>query len=119
MRMIFSSPDTAELELLQNVLEKAGIKSVELNGEMAQEIPALPCQAELWVEEVDYADASAFVAEWRNPTTGGTPWVCPRCHRPLESQFTKCWKCGTRRGKIGMIPERYSGQTQSPSARPS
>ena len=97
MKLIISSPDTAEVELLKNVLEKAGIKAVELNGELAQVIPTMPFSAELWVDEVDYADASAFVAEWRNPTTSGTPWVCPRCRRQLESQFSKCWKCGTRR----------------------
>jgi hypothetical protein len=98
MKKIYSSPETAEEELLKNVLGKNGIHAVEMNGQLSPTIPTVPFEAELWVEEVDYDDANAFVAEWQTPHSSGRPWVCPRCGRALEGQFGKCWKCGTRRG---------------------
>lgn len=99
MKRLFTSPDSAELGLLKNVLEKAGIRCVEINQQMAQTIPAPPFQAELWVEdEADYAEAAALVKEWLNPTPNtGVGWICSRCGELLGSQFSKCWKCGTRR----------------------
>lgn len=102
MKRIFSSPDSAEVGLLKNILEKAGIRCQELNEQMAQTIPTLPFQAELWVvNEADYADAIALMAEWLNPThTTGSSWVCTRCGEKLGSQFSKCWKCGTRRDMV-------------------
>ena len=85
--------------MLKNVLEKAGIRCVELNEQMAQTIPSLPFQAELWVaDEKDYADAAALMAEWLNPSPATeAAWTCSRCGEQLGSQFSKCWKCGTRR----------------------
>ncbi len=100
MKMVFSSPDTAELELLKNVLLKAGIRAVEVNQQLSQVLPSVPFQAELWVEEVDYTEAAALMAEWQKPSATGTPWVCPRCGEKLENQFSKCWKCGTRRDAV-------------------
>jgi len=97
MKKVFGSSDTAEVELLRNILLKTGIRTVERNEQMSQIIPTLPFQAELWVEEVDYDVASALLAEWQTPTIGGPPWACPRCGLQLEGQFAKCWKCGTRR----------------------
>jgi hypothetical protein len=99
MKRVFSSPDIAEVGFLKNMLLKAGIPCVELNEQMGQTIPTPLFQAELWVEnEADYADAAALMADWLNPTaTTGEPWLCPRCGEKLGSQFTKCWKCGTRR----------------------
>ena len=97
MKRVFTSPDSAEVGLLKNVLEKAGIRCVELNEQMAQTIPSLPFQAELWVADEKYADASALMAGWRSPISTGEPWVCSRCGERLGSQFSKCWKCGTRR----------------------
>jgi hypothetical protein len=103
MKRIFSSPDSAEVGLLKNIMEKAGIRCQELNEQMAQTIPVSPFQAELWVvDEKDYADAAALLAEWQNPThTTGSSWKCSRCGEELGSQFTKCWKCGTRRDVAG------------------
>jgi hypothetical protein len=99
MKHVFTSPDTAELELLKNVLQKAGIRCVEINGQMARMIPSALFQAELWVEnEADYPAAIAILAEWQHPTnTDGPSWTCSRCGEKLGSQFSKCWKCGTRR----------------------
>jgi hypothetical protein len=51
----------------------------------------------LWVEDENYNDAAFLMAEWHNPTVTGAPWVCSRCGEKLEPQFSKCWKCGTRK----------------------
>jgi hypothetical protein len=102
MKRLFTSPDSAELELLKNMLQKAGIRSVEKNKYMAQTIPAPPSQAELWVEnEADYPTAVAMLEEWQHPTnTSGASRTTSRCGEKLESQFSKCWKCGTKRAAV-------------------
>jgi hypothetical protein len=99
MKRVFTSPDSAEVGLLKNMLEKAGIRCVQMNEQMARMIPSAPFQAELWVEdEADFPAAVALLAEWQHPThAGGTAWTCSRCGEKLESQFNKCWKCGTKR----------------------
>ena len=99
MKRVFTSADSAEVGLLKNVLQKSGIRCVENNEQMAQVIPSAPFQAELWVEdEADYPAAIALLEEWQHPTnTTGAEWTCSRCGEKLESQFSKCWKCGTRR----------------------
>ena len=99
MKRVFTSPDTAELGLLKNMLQKAGIRCVEINEQMAQTIPSALFQAELWVEdEADYPAAVAILEGWQHPTnTAGASWTCSRCGEILGSQFSKCWKCGTRR----------------------
>jgi len=99
MKRIFTSPDSAELGLLKNILQKAGVHCVEINEQMAQTIPSAPFQAELWVEnETDYPAAVAILEEWQRPTKdAGASWTCSRCGEKLGSQFSKCWKCGTKR----------------------
>lgn len=99
MKRLFSSPDSAEVGLIKNMLEKAGIRCVERNEQLAQTIPVAPFQAELWVEqESDYAEAQALLAAWTNPPPAAAPdWVCSRCGELLGRQFSKCWKCGTHR----------------------
>ena len=85
--------------LLKNMLQKAGIRCVETNEQMAQTFPIAAFQAELWVEnEADYPAAIALLEQWQHPTAAkGTDWACPRCGEQLGSQFNKCWKCGTKR----------------------
>jgi len=99
MKRVFTFPDSAEVGLLKNILEKAGIRCVVKNEQMAQMIPSAPFQAELWVEhETDYSAAVALLAEWPRPThADGVAWTCSRCGEKLGSQFGKCWKCGTHR----------------------
>jgi hypothetical protein len=99
MKRIFSSPDSAEVGLLKSILERAGIRCQEINEQMAHTIPISPFQAELWVvNEPDYLDVSALLAEWLKPThSAGMSWSCPRCGERLGSQFIKCCKCGARR----------------------
>lgn len=99
MKRIYTSPDTAELGLLKNMLLKAGIRCVERNEQMTQTIPTALFQAELWIEnESDYSAAAAILEEWQRPThADGAVWTCSRCGEKLGSQFSKCWKCGTHR----------------------
>jgi len=99
MKRVFASPDSAELGLLKNVLQKAGLRCVVVNEQMAQVIPSLPFQAELWVErEEDYGEAMALLEAWQHPTPAAEAlWTCSRCGVELGSQFSKCWKCGTPR----------------------
>jgi hypothetical protein len=99
MKRVFTSADSVELGLLKVVLQRAGIHCVEVNEQMAQVIPSAPFQAELWVEnEADYPAAVALLEAWQHPAGAvGPDWVCSRCGEKLESQFSKCWKCGTRR----------------------
>ena len=99
MKRVFTSSDSAELGLLKNMLLKAGIRCVEINEQMSQTIPSAPFQAELWVEnEADYQAAVALLEEWQHPTNAtGDSWTCSRCGEKSGSQFSKCWKCGTRR----------------------
>lgn len=100
MKLVFSSPNTAEVGLLKNILAKAGIPCVENNEQMAQTIPTILFQAELWVADENYDDAAALMSEWRSPANQfEAPWVCSRCGEQLSARFTKCWKCGTRREK--------------------
>jgi hypothetical protein len=103
MKRVFSSPDPAQVGLRKNMLEKAGLRCVEINQQLAQTIPVAPFQAELWVEqESDYAEAVALLAAWTNPLAAAGPsWACSRCGESLGDQFTKCWQCGTPRHKDG------------------
>src|SRR5690242_9716449 len=100
MKRVFTSPDSAEVGLIKNMLSKAGILTVELNEQMAQTIPAAPFQAELWVEDdANYDAAAALIVQWQNPPpVTEASWTCSRCGEILASQFNKCWKCGTHRG---------------------
>jgi len=102
MKRVFTSPDSAELELLENMLQKTGIRCVEINPQMAQPIPSAPFQAELSVDnDADYPTAAAILEEWQRPTLAvGAAWICSRCGEKLENQFGKCWKCGAN----GMPP---------------
>ena len=99
MKRVFTSPDSAELGLFKDMLQKAGIRCVEINEHMAQTIPSAPFQAELWVEnEADYPMAVAILEEWQRPSkAAGACWTCSRCGEKLGSQFSECWKCGTKR----------------------
>ena len=58
MRHIFSSPDTAEVGLVQSHLEAAGIPCEVHNLAVSQTIPSFPFVAELWVlRSQDYEHA--------------------------------------------------------------
>ena len=80
MKRLFSSPDAAEVGLLKNILQKAGIQCVEKNEQMANTIPTLPFQAELWVQDENFNDAFALMQEWLTPTATGALYVAEWIH---------------------------------------
>lgn len=49
MKQVLALSESAELELLKNVLEEGGIHCVLKNEELAQALPITPFNIELWV----------------------------------------------------------------------
>ena len=39
------------------------------------------------------------------PKGDGKPWKCAKCGEILESQFRRCWKCGTERKDDNPMPQ--------------
>lgn len=111
MKPVFSLPveESAELTLLQNMLEAAGIKCLVRNEQLSLVIPAAPFSAELWVEyDQDFNRALELYQAWRDraPAAAGS-WICRNCGEKLQVQFDSCWKCGHRRdaGTVSNRPE--------------
>lgn len=98
MKRVFSLPveESAELTLLQDMLEAAGIRCVVRNEQLAFVISALPFTAELWVEnDQDFARARELYEVWRDPPPAAPgSWNCRHCGERLRLQFDSCWKCG-------------------------
>lgn len=99
MKQVCAFPETAELELLKNMLEEAGIRCAFRNEQLSQALPATPFNVELWVaNDDDFARAREFCQGWLHPPPGGTDtWVCAQCGQRLRRQFDSCWKCGAER----------------------
>jgi hypothetical protein len=99
MKQVMTLPDSAELGLLKNMLQKGGIRCLEINEQIAQTFPMAPFQAELWIEnDTDYQAAVTMLEKWKHPADiAGPAWICPRCGEKLENQFGRCWKCGSKR----------------------
>jgi hypothetical protein len=101
MKKIFSSPDSAELELLRNMLEDAGVLCEVRNGDVSRTFPAPPFYEELWVADEEYAKATELVTSWAQPTASRAgSWTCPACGERIEAQFSSCWKCGAQRPQV-------------------
>lgn len=101
MKKIFSSPDTAEVELIKNMLSDAGIECEVRNGDVARIVPAPPFYEELWVSEEAYGKARELLDSWRQDSgTSGSAWTCPKCGERVEGQFSSCWRCGTPRAQL-------------------
>ena len=98
MKKVFTSPDSAELELLQDMLVAADIpcEARNLNGYV---LPSVPFYPELWVlNDEDYAKAFELIEGFQHPSLGAAGiWQCPKCAEQLGSQFESCWQCGTKR----------------------
>jgi hypothetical protein len=98
MKKLFSSPQSAEVELLRNVLADAGIICEVRNGDVSRVVPAPSFYEELWVSEDDYGKASEVLSSWERPTPAQAgSWTCPECGERIEAQFSSCWKCGAQR----------------------
>jgi hypothetical protein len=99
MKRVITTPAGAELELLRNLLQEAGIPCSIRNEELAGLLGATPFNAELWVElDEDFGKAHEIYAAWCEPV-GDTVqiWTCLACGQRLAAQFDSCWQCGTPR----------------------
>ncbi len=96
MKRIFTSHDSAEVGLLKNMLEDAGIQCLIQNETQPYQSVFQP---ELWVLNDEDAPKAVDLREaWRHPEAAVTgPWTCTGCGEVLEGQFISCWKCGTKR----------------------
>ncbi len=101
MKKLFSSPDSAEVDLLKNILADAGVVCEVRNGALAQIVPAPPFYEELWVSEESFAKAAEIVAGWERPAAApASGWTCAQCSEIVGGEFTSCWKCGTQRPQM-------------------
>ena len=99
MRQVFTLPESAELELLKNILEAAGIRCAFRNEQLSQAFPITPFNVELWVaNDEDLPRAQELCQAWLHPPPEATgTWVCAKCGQRLGGQFDSCWKCGAKR----------------------
>lgn len=99
MKRVIATPAGAELEVLRNVLEEAGIPCVIRNEELAGLLGTTPFNAELWVErDEDFGKAGELYAAWCKPTLETVEtWICLACGQRLAAQFDSCWQCSTPR----------------------
>jgi len=102
MKLIFSSIDLVRVSELKGIIETAGIACFlgnEAATKLAGGVPLGETLAELWIEDDSRLDEALQIKQdWESPQAdNGTPWTCPKCGEKLESQFTSCWKCGTKK----------------------
>ena len=99
MKMLFASPQSQEVELLRNALDKAGIQCEVRNENAYAFFPGAEFYPELWVlNEGDFQKAAELRdALWKAESTGANSWICRVCGEESERQFTACWKCGAVR----------------------
>jgi hypothetical protein len=72
MKRLFSSANTAEIGLLRDRLETAGIACEVRNEFLSPAMPGTPFDPELWVlNDEQFAEASNLLAAWRDPSPSG------------------------------------------------
>ena len=97
MKMLFSSPQSPEVGLLKDLLDKASIPCEIRNENAYSNFPGAIFYPELWIlNDDDYSKAS----EIRDALCGTIsespePWICATCGEKSEGQFRSCWNCGT------------------------
>ena len=99
MKMLFSSPDVQEVELLKTELDNAGIACEVRNQNAYTLFPGAEFYPELWVlDDADFQKASDLREALLKPASEpANSWRCPACGEESEGQFTACWKCGAVR----------------------
>ena len=96
MRRVYSSFNLQLVHHNANLLAVEGIRAVVRNEILSSamgELPPAECQAELWVDDADFARAEQILSREEIP---GSRWTCD-CGEALEAQFTQCWRCGSLR----------------------
>ena len=97
--------DSAELGLLKNMLEAAGIRCELRNEQLSQTLPAAPFNIELWVEhDDDFGRAKELCESWFHPKfVSLRGWTCSKCGQQLNGEFDSCWSCGTKREILAQL----------------
>jgi hypothetical protein len=105
MKQVFTVPEGAELELLKNLLEEAGIQCALRNEQLSQALPATPFNVELWVaNDDDFPRAQELCQAWLHPPPDATgTWACAQCGQRLHGQFDSCWRCGAKREQTAKL----------------
>ncbi|MEI2727191.1 MAG: DUF2007 domain-containing protein [Verrucomicrobiota bacterium] len=104
MKRVLTTPASAELKVLQNLLQQAGIPCVIRNEELASLLGTTPFNAELWVErDEDFGPAHELYRTWCMPAIQtDSSWTCHVCGQSVEAQFDSCWKCATPRPELAL-----------------
>jgi len=98
MTKVFTSPNLAEAEMLQGILEGQSIPCVVRNNytNIANgELPFTDIWPELWVLRESDAEAARLLLS--TPAPVAADWSCARCGEDNEGQFTACWNCSQNR----------------------
>jgi hypothetical protein len=74
MKLLFSSPNSAEIGLVLSRLEAAGIECEIRNEHLSPAMPGAPFDPELWVlQDSKFAEAGELLAAWRQPAARSEP----------------------------------------------
>ncbi|MEY4384813.1 MAG: hypothetical protein RLY20_96 [Verrucomicrobiota bacterium] len=97
MKLVFTSTEVPELNIIQDMLERIGVKCELRSSTPLDALGAEPFSAGLWVmEDADYVRARDLFHVWSHPAAHhASNWDCPKCHTQLSGAFDTCWKCGT------------------------
>ena len=98
MKRVFSSHNLQLVHHFRNLLSAGGVPAVIRNEMLSSamgELPPAECQAELWVDDADFARAQAALSA----SASGEDWRCA-CGETLGAQFTDCWRCGRARSGL-------------------
>lgn len=103
MTKVFTSPNLAEAEMLQGILEGQSIPCVLRNRYTSSlangKIPFTDNWPEIWVLRESDADAARRLLD--TPAPAASAWRRPHCGEENEGQFTACWNCSEDRPQGG------------------
>jgi len=95
MTKVFTSPNLAEVEMLQGLLEDQSIPCILRNRYTSSlangRVPYTDNWPEIWVLRESDADAARRLLD--TPAPAASAWRCPHCGEENEGQFTACWNC--------------------------
>ena len=67
MKLLFTSPDSAQMGLARSVLEASNIACEVRNESISQAIPNVSFASELWVDDENYEEAKRLLDEKAEP----------------------------------------------------